>query len=320
MSTTVSSSPFRDRLELERGRIAIGGVHALVRLLLDQRRADARRGWTTAGFVSGYRGSPLGGLDQRLMRDATLLEGNDIRFVPGVNEELAATAVYGSQLVDHLPGPRYQGVFGLWYGKAPGVDRSLDAFKHANWLGTSERGGVLAVVGDDPSAKSSTLPSATEGALAEAFMPVLVPASVGDLLRLGRHGFEMSRFSGAWTGFKVVTDVADSYETVDAEPVPDPVLPAFSWRGRPWRPTRRPGVDLKDTTSLEPEVLEGRLRAAAAYASANGLDRIEGATGDAAVGLVAAGRTYLNCARPSTGSAWTTRRSPGAASGCCGSP
>ncbi|TMQ96627.1 indolepyruvate ferredoxin oxidoreductase family protein [Actinomadura soli] len=293
MSTTASPSPIRAWLELERGRIAIGGVHALVRLLLDQRRADARRGWQTAGFVSGYRGSPLGGLDQQLMRDARLLDGNGIRFVPGVNEELAATAVYGSQLVDHLPGPRYEGVFGLWYGKAPGVDRSLDAFKHANWLGTSERGGVLAVVGDDPSAKSSTLPSATEGALAEAFMPVLVPASVGDVLRLGRHGFEMSRFSGAWTGFKVVTDVADSHETVDAEPVPDPVLPEFGWRGRPWKPTRRPGVDLKDTTSLEAEVLEGRLQAAAAYVSANGLDRVEGADGDAALGLVAAGRTYL---------------------------
>ena len=292
MSTTVSSSPLRDRLELERGRIAIGGVHALVRLLLDQRRADARRGWTTAGFVSGYRGSPLGGLDQQLMRDAELLEGNDIRFIPGVNEELAATAVYGSQLAEHLPGPRYQGVFGLWYGKAPGVDRSLDAFKHANWLGTSERGGVLAVVGDDPSAKSSTLPSATEGALAEAFMPVLVPASVGDVLRLGRHGFEMSRFSGAWTGFKVVTDVADSHEIVAAEPVPDPVIPDFTWRGRPWKPTRKPGVDLKGTTAIEAEVLQGRLRAAAAYAAANGLDRIEGAA-DAAVGLVAAGRTYL---------------------------
>ncbi len=292
MSTT-SSSPLRDRLELERGRIALGGVHALVRLLLDQRRADARRGWRTAGFVSGYRGSPLGGLDQQLMRDAKLLEDSGIRFVPGVNEELAATAVYGSQLVDHLPGPRYQGVFGLWYGKAPGVDRSLDAFKHANWLGTSERGGVLAVVGDDPSCKSSTLPSATEGALAEAFMPVLVPASVGDVLRLGRHGFEMSRFSGAWTGFKVVTDVADSHEIVAAEPVPDPVLPEFGWRGRPWKPTRRPGVDLKGTTALEGEVLHGRLRAAAAYAAANGLDRIEGAAGDAAIGLVAAGRTYL---------------------------
>ncbi|MFF4236550.1 indolepyruvate ferredoxin oxidoreductase family protein [Actinomadura geliboluensis] len=293
MSTTVSSSPLRDRLELERGRIALGGVHALVRLLLDQRRADARRGLRTAGFVSGYRGSPLGGLDQQLMRDATLLEGHDIRFVPGVNEELAATAVYGSQLAEHLPGPLYKGVFGLWYGKAPGVDRSLDAFKHANWLGTSALGGVLAVVGDDPSCKSSTLPSATEGALAEAFMPVLVPGSVADVLRLGRHGFEMSRFSGAWTGFKVVTDVADSHEIIAAEPVPDPVLPEFAWRGRPWKPTRRPGVDLKDTTSLEPEVLEGRLRAAAAYAAANGLDRIEGAADDASLGLVAAGRTYL---------------------------
>ncbi|TYK49387.1 indolepyruvate ferredoxin oxidoreductase family protein [Actinomadura decatromicini] len=287
------ASPLRDRLELDRGRIAIGGVHALVRLLLDQRRADARRGWTTAGFVSGYRGSPLGGLDQQLMRDAELLDGHDIRFVPGVNEELAATAVYGSQLVEHLPGPRFEGVFGLWYGKAPGVDRSLDAFKHANWLGTSARGGVLAVVGDDPSCKSSTLPSATEGALAEAFMPVLVPASVGDVLRLGRHGFEMSRFSGAWTGFKLVTDVADSHEIVHVEPVPDPVLPEFTWQGRPWKPTRRPGVDLKDTTSLESEVLQGRLQAATAYTAANGLDRIEGAAGDAVIGLVAAGRTYL---------------------------
>ncbi|WP_067456097.1 indolepyruvate ferredoxin oxidoreductase family protein [Actinomadura macra] len=292
--TTIAASgnPLRDRLELERGRIAVGGVQALVRLLLDQRRADIRRGWTTAGFVSGYRGSPLGGLDQQLMRDAALLGEHDIRFVPGVNEELAATAVYGSQLVEHLPGPRYQGVFGLWYGKAPGVDRSMDAFKHANWLGTSERGGVLAVVGDDPSCKSSTLPSATEGALAEAFMPVLVPASIGDVLRLGRAGFEMSRFSGAWVGFKVVTDVADSHEVVDVAPVPDHVVPEWEWRGRPWRPTRRPGVDLKDTTSLEAEVLDGRLRAATAFAAANGLDRIEGAA-DATIGLVAAGRTYL---------------------------
>ena len=173
------------------------------------------------------------------------------------------------------------------------VDRSLDAFKHANWLGTSARGGVLAVVGDDPSCKSSTLPSATEGALAEAFMPVLVPASVADVLRLGRHGFEMSRFSGAWTGFKLVTDVADSHEVVDVEPVPDPVIPEFTWRGRPWKPTRRPGVDLKDTTSLESEVLQGRLQAATAYTAANALDRIEGAASDAAIGLVAAGRTYL---------------------------
>ncbi|WP_242619632.1 indolepyruvate ferredoxin oxidoreductase family protein [Actinomadura fibrosa] len=280
-------------MELERGRIAIGGVQALVRLLLDQRRADARRGWATAGLVSGYRGSPLGGLDQQLMRDAKLLAEHDIRFIPGVNEELAATAVYGSQLAEHLPGPRFEGVFGLWYGKAPGVDRSLDAFKHANWLGTSGRGGVLAVVGDDPSCKSSTLPSATEGALAEAFMPVLAPGSVADVLRLGREGFEMSRFSGAWVGFKLVTDVADSHEIVDVEPVPDPVVPEFAWRGRPWRPTRRPGVDLKDSTGLEAEVLDGRLRAAAAFASANGLDRIEGAAGDARLGLVAAGRTYL---------------------------
>ncbi|MFC9970193.1 indolepyruvate ferredoxin oxidoreductase family protein [Spirillospora sp. NPDC127200] len=287
------SAPLRDRLELETGRIALGGVQALVRLLLDQKRADALRGWSTAGFVSGYRGSPLGGLDQQLQRAGRLLDAHDVRFVPGVNEELAATAVYGSQLVQQLPDPRFEGVFGLWYGKAPGVDRSLDAFKHANWLGTTERGGVLVVAGDDPSCKSSTLPSATEGALADAFMPVLVPASVGDVLRLGRYGFEMSRYSGAWVGFKIITDVADAHEVVDVAPVGAPVLPEFAWRGRPWRPTRKPGIDIKTTTAMEPEVLEGRLEAAAAFAAANRLDRVEGATGQARIGLVAAGRTYL---------------------------
>ncbi|MGI5164281.1 indolepyruvate ferredoxin oxidoreductase family protein [Spirillospora sp. CA-253888] len=287
------SAPLRDRLELETGRIALGGVQALVRLLLDQKRADALRGWSTAGFVSGYRGSPLGGLDQQLQRAGRLLDAHDVRFVPGVNEELAATAVYGSQLVQQLPDPRFEGVFGLWYGKAPGVDRSMDAFKHANWLGTTERGGVLVVAGDDPSCKSSTLPSATEGALADAFMPVLVPASVGDVLRLGRYGFEMSRYSGAWVGFKVITDVADAHEVVDVAPVGAPVLPEFAWRGRPWKPTRKPGIDIKTTTAMEPEVLEGRLEAAAAFAAANRLDRVEGATGQARIGLVAAGRTYL---------------------------
>ncbi|MQY05840.1 indolepyruvate ferredoxin oxidoreductase family protein [Actinomadura macrotermitis] len=291
--TASPSARLRDRLELESGRIALGGVQALVRLLLDQKRADVLRGWSTAGFVSGYRGSPLGGLDQQLQRSGKLLEAHDIRFVPGVNEELAATAVCGSQLAQHLPDPRFEGVFGLWYGKAPGVDRSLDAFKHANWLGTSERGGVLVVAGDDPSCKSSTLPSATEGALADAFMPVLVPASVGDVLRLGRLGLEMSRFSGAWTGFKIVTDVADGFEVVDAAPVDAPVLPEFAWRGRRWKVTRKPGIDIKTTTALESEVLEGRLAAAAAFAAANGIDRIEGAAGDARIGLVAAGRTYL---------------------------
>ncbi|WP_067477468.1 indolepyruvate ferredoxin oxidoreductase family protein [Actinomadura hibisca] len=287
------SAPLRDRLELETGRIALGGVQALVRLVLDQRRADALRGWSTAGFVSGYRGSPLGGLDQQLQRAGKLLDAHDIRFIPGVNEELAATAVYGSQLVPQLPDPRFEGVFGLWYGKAPGVDRSLDAFKHANWLGTTERGGVLVVAGDDPSCKSSTLPSATEGALADAFMPVLVPASVGDVLRLGRYGYEMSRYSGAWVGFKIITDVADAHEVVDVAPVGAPVLPEFAWRGRPWKPTRKAGIDIKTTTAMEPEVLEGRLEAAAAFAAANRLDRVEGATGEARVGLVAAGRTYL---------------------------
>jgi indolepyruvate ferredoxin oxidoreductase len=282
-----------DRFEREVGRVGISGVQALARLLVDQHRADAARGWRTAGLVSGYRGSPLGGLDQILERQQALLQAHDIRFLPGVNEELAATAVYGSQLAQQLPGPRFEGVFGLWYGKAPGVDRCADAFKHGSWMGTTRRGGVLVVAGDDPSSKSSTLPSASEASLAESFMPVLYPRSVADVLHLGRFGFEMSRFSGAWAGFKIVTNVADGYELVDLAPVTDIVVPDFEWRGRPWKPTVKPAVNLDAARLLEHEVLEGRLAAATAFAAANRLDRIGGATGDARVGLVAAGRTYL---------------------------
>jgi indolepyruvate ferredoxin oxidoreductase len=287
-----------DRFEQERGRVGISGVQALARLVVDQHRADAARGWRTAGLVSGYRGSPLGGLDQILEQQQALLKAHDIRFLPGVNEELAATAVYGSQLAQQLPDPRFEGVFGLWYGKAPGVDRCADAFKHGSWMGTPPRGGVLVVAGDDPSSKSSTLPSSSEAALAESYMPVLYPGSVADVLRMGRFGFEMSRFSGAWAGFKIVTNVADAYELVDLAPVTDIVIPDFEWRGKPWKPTVKPAVNLDAARLLEHEVLEGRLAAATAFAAANRLDRIGGATGDARLrdgrlGLVAAGRTYL---------------------------
>ncbi|GGM41329.1 pyruvate ferredoxin/flavodoxin oxidoreductase [Longimycelium tulufanense] len=282
----------RDVLRTASGPGALTGVQALVRLLVEQRRADRDRGWRTAGLVSGYRGSPLGGLDLLLERNSDLLAEHNIRFVPGVNEELGATVVSGSQLATQLPDPRYEGVFGLWYGKAPGVDRSMDAFKHGNWMGTTERGGVLVVAGDDPACKSSTLPSNSTMALAEAAMPVLAPVDVADVLRLGRFGFEMSRFSGAWVGFPVVTNIADAYEIVGLGTPVDVMTPEFEWGGTLWKPTNHPGVTIAEAVALEPEVLEGRLAAAAAFTRANRLDLVEGAKADARLGLVAAGHTY----------------------------
>jgi indolepyruvate ferredoxin oxidoreductase len=291
-----------DRFERRSGRVALTGVQALVRLLIDQRHADLRRGWRTAGLVSGYRGSPLAGLDKALEEQARVLSALDVRFIPAVNEELAATVVYGSQAAPQLPGSRFDGVFGLWYGKAPGVDRSADAFKHGTWMGTTERGGVLTVAGDDPACKSSSLPSSSLLALAEAHMPVLVPGSVADVLRLGRYGFEMSRFSGAWVGFQMVTNLADGFDIIELGSGPDIVTPEdHRWNGRPWRPGRRPGVGIPEAIALEAEVLEGRLAAARAFAAANRLDVLEGATGNtgpasgaapARLGLVAAGRTH----------------------------
>src|SRR6266496_981348 len=193
----------------ESGRIYLSGIQALVRLPLDQHRADKRRGLRTATFISGYRGSPLGGLDQTLERERKLLEAHHVVFSSGLNEDLGATAVFGSQMVGLFPRPKYDGVLGMWYGKAPGVDRTGDAFKHANYAGVGKNGGVLALVGDDPVSKSSTLPSHSEVALYDALMPTIFPGNVQEILDLGLHGFMLSRVSGLWVGMKIVTNVAD---------------------------------------------------------------------------------------------------------------
>ncbi|MET7900524.1 indolepyruvate ferredoxin oxidoreductase family protein [Streptomyces sp. NPDC005355] len=274
------------------GRVALTGVQALAKLLVEQQRADTLRGWRTAGLVSGYRGSPLGGFDQVLERHGELLTEHRITFIPGVNEELGATVVQGSQLASTLPEAKHDGVFGLWYGKAPGVDRSADAFKHGNWMGATARGGVLVAAGDDPACKSSSLPSNSVMALAESYMPVLAPADVSDVLRMGRLGFELSRFSGAWVGFTIVTNVADAYETVSLDSRIDIVTPEFAWENRPWRPAVRPGMTISEAIALESEVLDGRLAAAVRFAAANGIDRVHGATGAARIGLVTSGHTY----------------------------
>src|SRR5580698_10015448 len=202
-----------DKFLLEDGRVFITGVQALIRVLLDRKRLDLRAGLNTAGFLSGYRGSPLGGLDQQAHRAGKALAEHKIVFKEGLNEDLAATAVWGSQQANLFPGALYDGVFGMWYGKAPGVDRTGDAFKHANFAGTWGKGGVVAVA--DHSCKSSTLPSQSEFAFQDCEIPVLAPSDVQEVLDYGLFGYALSRYSGLWTGLIALADTMDSGATID---------------------------------------------------------------------------------------------------------
>src|SRR6201990_1596544 len=187
-----------DKYVLERGRVYLTGTQALVRLPMMQRERDLAAGLNTGGFISGYRGSPLGGFDQALWKAKAHLAEHHIHFTPGVNEELAATAVWGSQQVGLFPGAKYDGVFAMWYGKGPGVDRSGDALKHGNAAGSAPHGGVLLLAGDDHACKSSTLPHQSEYAFMDASIPVLNPSGVQEMLDLGLYGWAMSRYSGCW--------------------------------------------------------------------------------------------------------------------------
>ena len=207
-----------DRLGATHGIVSMTGVHALIRVTADQHRADRARGLRTAGLIAGYRGSPLGGVDDAYAQYESLLRAQEVRFISGVNEDLGATMIWGSQFAHLQHDPRFDGVFGLWYGKGPGLDRSLDALRHANLAGVDPNGGVLAAVGDDPACKSSTIPSASEGVLADLSMPTLYPGSVQDVLDMGRWGYELSRVCGSWVGFKVHTDIADQYASIDVDP------------------------------------------------------------------------------------------------------
>ncbi|HEY6854215.1 MAG TPA: indolepyruvate ferredoxin oxidoreductase family protein, partial [Gemmatimonadales bacterium] len=280
-----------DKYLREEGVIYLSGVQALVRLTLDQHRADARRGLRTATLVCGYRGSPLGGLDSAFERAGEIARAHEVRFVNGVNEELAATAVFGSQLASAFPAPKYDGVLGMWYGKGPGVDRSGDIFKHANFAGVGKNGGVLALAGDDPSCKSSTIPSQSEPAFWAAGFPVLYPGSVQEVLDLGLHGYALSRYSGLWVGFKCATDVCDEAGTAEVFPGRvAPVLPplqgkAFAFDPRLFAPF---------SVEMEATLNTSRLEAARAYAAANGLNRIvERGDGDR-IGIVASGKTWFD--------------------------
>ena len=260
-----------DKYTLEKGRVFLTGTQALIRLLLLQRERDQRAGLNTAGFVSGYRGSPLGGLDQALWRAQKHLASHHVKFQPGVNEDLAATSIWGSQQLNLFPGAKYDGVYGMWYGKGPGVDRCGDVFKHANSAGTSKHGGVLVLTGDDHAAKSSTLANQSEHIMKACCIPVLNPSNVQDYLDFGLHGYAMSRYSGCWIAFKCVTDVVESGASVVVDPdritskMPgDFTLPADGLNIR-W-----PDGILEQ----EARLLDWKVYAALAYVRANGLDRI----------------------------------------------
>ncbi|WP_105428405.1 indolepyruvate ferredoxin oxidoreductase family protein [Neorhizobium sp. T6_25] len=279
-----------DRYTLEKGRILVSGTQALVRLPMIQRQRDLARGLNTAGYVSGYRGSPLAGFDREMARAKKFLDAAHIKFHPALNEDMAATAVWGTQQTGMFQGSRYDGVFGMWYGKGPGVDRSMDVIRHANAIGTNPNGGVLLLVGDDHGAVSSTLPHQSEHNLISAMVPLLSPAGVGEYIEYGLLGFAMSRYSGAWIGFKCQTEIVECSATVDLDPdKPQIVIPdeTFAPDGLSLRwPDGPHAMELR---------LERKMLAVQAFARANRLDRaIWGTTGRARLGIVSTGKSWLD--------------------------
>src|SRR5690348_1996669 len=214
-SMALRSVGLDDKYDLTQSRVFVTGYQAIIRLCLMQKERDRRAGLHTAGYVTGYRGSPLGGLDQQFQRAAKHLAPNDILFQPGLNEDLAATALWGSQQAELRGEGKFDGVFGLWYGKGPGVDRSGDAFRHANFAGTSKRGGVLALMGDDHTAESSTTAHQSEFHFVDVMIPILSPAGVQEIIDYGLYGWAMSRFTGTWAALKCMHETVESTAVID---------------------------------------------------------------------------------------------------------
>ncbi|HEY7576674.1 MAG TPA: indolepyruvate ferredoxin oxidoreductase family protein [Acetobacteraceae bacterium] len=287
--TTTLESRFTD---LDRP-VLLSGIQALIRVLLEQARLDRAAGRNTAGLISGYRGSPLGGVDREAWRRQDLLSAHNIRFQPGVNEDLAATMLYGSQQLDAFPGKRVDGVFGMWYGKGPGVDRSGDALHCGNFIGTSTHGGVLAVAGDDHGAHSSTYPHQTEHVFEGVFIPVLHPASVQDILDLGLAGIALSRFCGLWVALKTTAETAEQAASFIIPSTRTIITPDFPLppHGLNYDPTLRFPAD---RVELERRVVDERIPAALAWARANHLDRRIFGSDDAPLGIVTVGRAHAD--------------------------
>ncbi len=278
-----------DKYTVEDGRIYVTGTQALIRLPMLQRQRDQAAGLNTATYISGYRGSPLGNLDSGLWRAKPFLESNHIRFQPGLNEDLAATAIWGTQQIALFEKPNYDGVVGIWYGKGPGVDRSGDPFKHANLAGTAPNGGVLALTGDDHAAKSSTVAHQSEFALVSAMMPVLNPASVQEYLDFGLLGIAMSRFSGCWVGFKCVTETVESTASVDIDPQRVQIVSPEGFK------IPAGGLHIRwpdQAVEQEERLLKHKLPAAVAFARANRIDRVVMDAPRRRLGIVTTGKAY----------------------------
>ncbi|NWH07356.1 MAG: indolepyruvate ferredoxin oxidoreductase family protein [Alphaproteobacteria bacterium] len=288
---TIHPLTLDDKYAVERGRVFLTGIQALVRLPMMQKRLDRAAGLNTAGFISGYRGSPLGGLDQQLWRAKHFLDAHDLKFQPGVNEDLAVTAVWGTQQVNLYPGARFDGVFGMWYGKAPGVDRSGDAFRHANAAGTWGKGGVLAIAGDDHACKSSTLPSQSEFAFMDWEIPILSPSGIQEVLDYGLIGWALSRYAGVWVSMIALAETMDASATVDVAP--------DRLQIRTPRDVQMPqggfGIRLGDTPQdQERRLREFRVPAVRAFSRENVLNRVVLDSPNARVGIVTTGKAYAD--------------------------
>ncbi len=286
-----ASVSLQDKYTLGAGRVYMTGTQALVRLVLMQRARDKSRGLNTAGYVSGYRGSPLGNVDREFWRAEKLLSPENIHFKPGVNEDLAATAVWGTQQVGLFEGARVDGVFSMWYGKGPGVDRSGDVFRHGNFAGTAANGGVLVLAGDDPACKSSTVPSQSEYAFIDAQIPILNPANAQELLDFGLIGWAMSRYSGLWVGMKTITEIMDSSASISVDPDRiNLVEPDDFEMPEDGLHIRWPDQPLAQETRLQ----KHKLYAALAFARANGVNRIVIDSPNPRIGIVSTGKSYLD--------------------------
>ena len=290
--TEFATARLDERYERESGAVYLTGSQALVRLALMQKARDRRAGLHTGCFISGYRGSPMHNADKELWRANAFLGRADIHFQPAVNEDLAATACWGSQQINLFPGARYDGVFAIWYGKGPGLDRSVDAIRHANLAGTAPHGGVLAVVGDDHGMKSSDVPATSEPTFMDLMMPVLYPASVEEILEYGLYGFALSRFCGAWVGLKTVADTLDTAVSIviDSPEWPSIVVPAdFEF------PPDGVHIRLPDPwVGQEARLRRDKMGAALAFARANRLNRRLVDPREARLGIVASGKAALD--------------------------
>ncbi|MGW4366892.1 indolepyruvate ferredoxin oxidoreductase family protein [Nocardia takedensis] len=289
------STPYdlADRYRVGTGPVVLTGVQAIARLMIEQHVRDLRAGRRVATFVSGYQGSPLGGVDRMLAGMPGVLSEHDIAFVPGLNEELAATSVWGSQAALPPNAATHDGVVGIWYGKGPGLDRATDALRHATMYGVNPRGGVLLMVGDDPASKSSTVPAVSERSLAALNIPVLFPRNAREIVTMGLHGVALSRVSGCPVALKIVADVADGAWTVDGTVGDlDLVIPEIEWDGKPFTYLQRPMAAPVDSVIAEADLYGPRWALVRAYGARNALDVLEVDPPAARIGIAATGTTF----------------------------